>query len=253
MEARRAPVFSASSRRDNLQTTKAAVLYSLILWLSGYFAVRLRAGKLKVFTKSHIIVAAGAGFVVTILFLATSLARLASTDASLLNIVIVKIFTSAFGHMSVFSQWLDEYWSAPFGPSYGTVTFAGPLELLGYSRRIPGLFEQIIELVRRREKQHLHRLPAAHSGLHNPWRTRNSRGPRLCRRLWIPTVARGQWSGLPLLLIAYITTMWTPNHVDLDLQQSHRERRGDNGYALFIRMWRGSLNNRTVSFERQTS
>jgi oligosaccharide repeat unit polymerase len=193
-----------------LQTTKAAVLYAVMVWLSAYFAARLRAGKLTVFTRSHIVVAATVGGLMTALFFATSFARLASTDASLLNVVIAKLFSAAFGHMSVFSQWLAEYWNAPFGPSLGLVTFAGPLELLGYSHRIPGLFEQVISLV-----------VGEMSNIYTAFRP-------LIQDFTIPgalvvlaalgfvgglgfrLVAGGRWSGLPLLLIAYVTTMWTP-------------------------------------------
>lgn len=193
-----------------LQTTKAAVLFAMSLWLSGFFAARLRHGKLAVFTRSHALAALGVGGLVTALFFATSFARLASTDASLLNIVIAKLFTAAFGHMSVFSQWLSGYWNAPFAPSLGTVTFAGPLELFGYSQRIPGLFEQVIDLV-----------VGEMSNIYTAFRP-------LIEDFTIPgalailtflgflggvgfrLVAAGQWSGLSLLLIAYLTIMWTP-------------------------------------------
>jgi oligosaccharide repeat unit polymerase len=193
-----------------LQTTKAAVLFAMTLWLSGYFAARLRRGKFAVFTKSQSFVARGVVAVVTALFFATTFARLAATDASLLNLVVAKLFSAAFSHMSVFSQWLSEYWDQPFNPSMGTVTFAGPLELLGYSRRIPGVFEQVISLV-----------IGEMSNIYTAFRP-------LIEDFTIPgaltilailgfiggvgfrLVAAGQWSGLSLLLIAYLTIMWTP-------------------------------------------
>jgi oligosaccharide repeat unit polymerase len=130
-----------------LQTTKAAVLLSLMLWLSGYFATRLRSGKLAVFTRGHVIlglVLAGAG---TLLFLATSLARLGSTDLGLINTATGKLLGAAFGHMTVLSHWLVDYWNQPFDPTLGKFTFAGPLELAGAGRRMPGLFESLVELI----------------------------------------------------------------------------------------------------------
>jgi oligosaccharide repeat unit polymerase len=130
-----------------LQTTKAALLFSMILWLSGYFATRLRKGKLAVFTKGHVILGASAFFAGTVLFLGTSLARLGSTDLGLLGTATGKLFGSAFGHMTVLSQWLHEYWISPFSPTLGKWTFAGPLELAGIGKRIPGLFEALIELI----------------------------------------------------------------------------------------------------------
>lgn len=193
-----------------LQTTKAAFLYALMLWLSGYFAARLRAGRLAVFTRSHVIVGVGAGVVVITLFLATSLARLASTDASLLNVVIVKLFTSAFGHMSVFSQWLTEYWDTPFAPSFGTVTFAGPLELLGYSHRIPGLFEEVFQLVVGEMSNIYTAFRPLIQDFTIPGALVILTGLGFIGGVGFRLVARGDWSGLPLLLIAYVTTMWTP-------------------------------------------
>ena len=65
-----------------LQTTKAAVLFAIVFWMSGYFAARLRFRKLAVFTRSHLLVATGMGGVLAVFFFAVSLARMASTDAS---------------------------------------------------------------------------------------------------------------------------------------------------------------------------
>ena len=119
----------------------------MTFWLSGYFAARLRAGKLAVFTKGHLLTGAIGAAVMTLFFFGVGLARMASTDLGLLNLVLVKLSTAAFGHMTVFSGWLTEYWSRPFNPSLGTTTFAGPLEKLGYGVRIPGIFPSVVDLV----------------------------------------------------------------------------------------------------------
>ena len=193
-----------------LQTTKAAVLFAMSLWLSAYFATRLRQGKLAVFTKTHVLAAGGLGLFVLALFFATSFARLASTDAALLNIVVAKLVSSAFGHMSVFSQWLTDYWNQPFSPSLGTATFAGPLELLGYSRRIPGVFEQVIDLV-------LGEMSNIYTGFRPLIQDFTIPGALTILAMLgfvggagFRMVAAGKWSGIALLLFAYLTIMWTP-------------------------------------------
>ncbi|MEO5579893.1 MAG: hypothetical protein ABIR58_04490, partial [Gemmatimonadaceae bacterium] len=84
-----------------LETTKAAVLFAIILWFSAYFAARLRLGKLAVFTRRHVAAAAVAGAIVVVFFFAVGLARLASTDVSLAAVVLGKLIGSAFGHMTV--------------------------------------------------------------------------------------------------------------------------------------------------------
>ena len=193
-----------------LQTTKAAILFAIVLWLSGYFATRLRFGKLAVFTRGHLLIAGVLGAILTTFFFAVGLARMASTDVALLDVVLVKLVTSAFGHMTVFSQWLAEYWNQPFDPSLGKVTFAGPLEMLGISQRIPGLFDSVVDLI-----------AGESSNIYTAFRP-------LIQDFTIPGalgilgllgfiggvgfkgVAAGKWSGLPFLLMSYVTIFWTP-------------------------------------------
>ena len=130
-----------------LQTTKSALLMALILWLSGYFTTRLRQGKTAVFTKGHLAIGLAVAGLGTIFFLGTSLARLGSTDLGLIGTASGKLIGATFGHMTVLSQWLTEYWTQPFSPTLGKLTFAGPLELVGAGKRIPGLFESLIDLI----------------------------------------------------------------------------------------------------------
>lgn len=193
-----------------LQTTKAAVLFAMMFWLAGYFSARLRRGVTAVFTRGHILVATAVGTGLAIFFFAVSLARMASTDASLLDLVMRKMLTAAFGHMTVFSKWLAEYWNGDTAPTLGTIVFAGPLEMLGIGHRIPGVFENVVDLV-----------VGETSNIYTGFRP-------LIEDFTIPgalvmlaligfvggvgfrRVASGRWSGLPFLLIAYYTTMASP-------------------------------------------
>ena len=193
-----------------LQTTKAAVLLGIVLWLSSYFAARLRIGKIAVFTKGHLLTGLSVGAGLAIFFLGVGLARLASTDTGLANVVIGKLVTSALGHMAVLSQWLGDYWNQPFEPTLGTVTFAGPRELLGLQQRIPGLFEDIVDLV-----------AGESSNVHTAFRPliQDFTMPGALAILAIlgavggfgfRLVAAGRWIALPLLIIAYVTIFWMP-------------------------------------------
>ena len=228
-----------------LQTTKAAVLFAAVLWLSSYFATRLRFGRLAVFTKRHVILAGVVGGAVGAFFFGVGLARMASTDLSLLSIVFVKLLTSAFGHMTVFSQWLTEYWREPFNPSLGTITFAGPLEMLGYSQRIPGLFEAVVDLI-----------AGESSNIYTGFRP-------LIQDFTIPgalailvllgfvggtgfrLVAAGRWSAVPLLLIAYVTIFWTPITWFWIYNSLTATIAAIGLMVFFIRLWRGALSART--------
>ncbi len=229
-----------------LQTTKAAVLFSMVLWFSTYFATRLRFGNLAVFTRGHILVAGLVGATVTAFFFAVGLARMASTDTSLLNVVLVKLLTSAFGHMTVFSQWLAEYWREPFGPSMGKVTFAGPLEMLGYSQRIPGLFDSVVDL-----------MAGESSNIYTGFRP-------LIQDFTIPgalvilvllgfiggtgfrLVAAGRWSAVPLLIIAYVTIFWTPITWFWIYNSLTATVAAIGLIVFFIRVLRGALSARTA-------
>jgi oligosaccharide repeat unit polymerase len=193
-----------------LQTTKAAVLFSASLWLCSYFATRLRIGNLKVFTRRHVLTAVILGVVVTVFFFAVSLARMASIDTSLASVVRVKLVTAAFGHMSVFSHWLDEYWHQWYTPTLGSYTFAGPLELLGFQQRVPGIFGSVVELI-----------AGETSNIYTGFRP-------LIQDFSIPgavailgilglvsgasyrSVAMGNVGAVPVLIAAYMTILWTP-------------------------------------------
>jgi oligosaccharide repeat unit polymerase len=193
-----------------LQTTKAAVLFAIVLWLSSYFATRLRFGKLAVFTRGHLLVAGIVGGGLLSFFFAVGLARLASTDVSLLNVVMLKLVTSAFGHMTVFSQWLTEYWNQPFSPSLGKVTFAGPLEMLGYSQRIPGLFDSLVDLVAGDTSNIFTAFRPLIQDFTIPGALAVLALMGFVGGVGFRMVAAGKWSGAPLLLVAYVTTLWTP-------------------------------------------
>lgn len=193
-----------------LQTTKGATLFAICLWMASYFAARLRRGRLVVFTRGHLLVAGVFIGCLTAFFLAVQLARLALLDASLLGFVMKKLVTSAFGHMTAFSRWLAEYWNEPFSPSLGTFTFAGPLEMLGYSQRIPGIYDTLVEMA-----------TGDTTNVYTAFRPLIedfTMGGALAvlallgfvGGVGFRLVAIGRWSAVPLLMIAYTTTLWTP-------------------------------------------
>lgn len=194
-----------------LQNTKAAVLFAGILWASSYFAARLRLGRIAVFTKVHVAVAAGLGAVVTVFFIFISLARLASTDLGLLDVVRMKLFSAAFGHMTVFSHWLGDYWAHDnIAPTLGGYTLGGPLEMLGIRTRIPGIFTEFVDLAIG-DTSNVHTafrfliedytIPGALAALG---------AVGLIGGVSFRLVAAGRWAAVPVLMGTYATIMWTP-------------------------------------------
>jgi oligosaccharide repeat unit polymerase len=230
-----------------LQTTKAAVLFSATLWLSSYFAFRLRLGLLKVITRGHVIVAGVFALLAAALFFGVSFARMASTDASLIDIVRVKLVTAAFGHMSIFSHWLSDYWHQPFNPTLGAYTLAGPLELMGLKQRMPGLFENVIELI-----------AGETSNIYTGFRP-------LIEDFTIPgaiailvilglvsgvafrAVNRGNWGAVPVLAAAYMTMLWTPITWFWVYNSLTATVVAIGLIVLFVRSWRRARHTRPLS------
>jgi oligosaccharide repeat unit polymerase len=222
-----------------LQTAKAATLIAMTLWFSCYFATRLRQGKLAVFTRAHLIAALVIGTIVTTFFFAVGLARLATTDVTLLNVVLVKIATSAFGHMTVFSHWLSEYMSSGVSPTLGAVTFAGPLELLGFGHRAPGLFENFVDLA-------IGETSNVFTGFRPLIQDFTVAGALVALALvgavggaGFRLVAAGKWSAVPLLLIAYVTIFWTPVTWFWIYNSLTATVVAIALIVLFVRVWRG--------------
>ncbi len=193
-----------------LQTTKAAVLFSTTLWLCAYLASRLRLGRTSLFTKAHLAVGAVLASIVTVFFFAIGLARLASTDTALLEVVRVKLVTAAFGHMTVFSQWLGEYWNAPFSPTVGEVTLAGPREMLGIQTRIPGVYESVVDLVAGETSNIFTGFRPLIQDFTMPGALAILVLLGFIGGLAYRMVTAGQWAAVPILVAAYMTIIWTP-------------------------------------------
>jgi oligosaccharide repeat unit polymerase len=193
-----------------LQTTKAAVLFSSTLWFCSYFTARVRMGRLGLFTKGHMLVAGLLAGIAVVFFFAIGLARLGTTDVGMIDVVFLKLVTAAFGHMSVFSTWLAEYWQDPFEPKLGVYTFAGPRELLGIARRVPGVFENVVELVAGESSN-------VFTGFRPLIEDFGMIGALIiltvlgfAAGVGFRNVAKGNWGGAPVLIAAYMTIIWTP-------------------------------------------
>lgn len=193
-----------------LQTTKAAVLFSVSLWFSAYLASRLRLGKTGLFTKAHMLVGLVLGTLATVFFFAVGLARLASTDTALLDVVRVKLVTAAFGHMTVFSQWLSEYWNSQFNPTLGEFTFAGPREILGIHERVPGVFGTVVDLIAGETSNIFTGFRPLIQDFTMPGALGILALLGFVAGVAYKKVAMGGWATVPVLVAAYVTIFWTP-------------------------------------------
>ncbi len=224
-----------------LQTTKAAVLFAGTLWLSSYLVARLRQGKLGLFTRGHVAVGLALGFVATVFFFAVGLARMASTDTGLLQVVRVKLVTAAFGHMSVFSQWLNEYWRGPYSPTMGEFTLAGPRELFGIQQRVPGVFGTVVDLIAGETSN-------IFTGFRPLIQDFTMPGALLILGLLgfvggysFRMLAAGRSGSAPVLAAAYMTILWTPITWFWIYNSLTVAVFAIAILILFVRIWRGSV------------
>jgi oligosaccharide repeat unit polymerase len=193
-----------------LQTTKAATLFSMILWISGYMAARVRQGRLDLFSRGHLFAGLGLGGTVLLFVVGISLARLGATDLTLLDVALMKIGGAAFGHMTVFSHWLSSYWIHPDAPTYGQYTFAGLFDRLGLGNRVRGLFEESIMLANGDESNIFTAFRPLIQDFTFPGAlvVLGMAGAVAGRALRL--VSLGRWWAAPLLVATYSTTLWSP-------------------------------------------
>jgi hypothetical protein len=182
----------------------------------------------------------GLSVVVTIFFFAIGLARMASTDLTLLNVVVAKLLSAAFSHMTVFSHWLTEYSGQAFDPSLGSYTFAGPLDLLGFGKRIPGIFENLVELA-------ISETSNVYTGFRPLIEDFTIPGALAILGLvgvaggaGFRLVAAGSWSAVPLLILAYMTILWTPITWFWIYNSLTATVLAIGLIVLFVRIWRGT-------------
>lgn len=129
----------------SLLTTRSTILLAIILWIAGYLGSRVffidqldrlfKPKTLMIFFISFI------GF--TLLFAGTQILRQQS-NTILIDQLILKLKVYFFGYLPAFSSWIDKYHNDHLG--LGTVTFAGPFNLLGLIQRKLGFYEDIVVL-----------------------------------------------------------------------------------------------------------
>jgi hypothetical protein len=162
---------------------------------------------------------------------------------SLLNVVLLKLVTSAFGHMTILSQWLAEYWHQPLDPSLGKITFAGPLEMLGISQRMPGLFDSFIELVAGETSNIYTGFRPLIQDYTIPGALVALAAVGFVGGVGFRLVAIGKWSAVPLLLISYVTIFWTPITWFWVYNSLTATVAAVAFIVFFIRIWRGVRTN----------
>ncbi len=130
------------------QTTKAAVLASLMFWIGSYLACTEYTGG-RPSGRRVVSLALMIGILLASVFGAAESLRsgMAPTPDNILRSAGTgRARTTAFGHMFVFTQWFDDAFQEPPPPTYGSYTFAGPADLLGLSTKASGVYKEASQL-----------------------------------------------------------------------------------------------------------
>ena len=124
------------------QTTRAAVLFAFILFLSGYFASQVflgRSSNYRLFSRKRIPVYLAIILILLFAFAFGDINRVGKVPTiSELNSALRSPRTDSylFGHASAFSQWFQRAWSESENPRFGAATFGGVLTILGVRERV---------------------------------------------------------------------------------------------------------------------
>jgi len=134
-----------------LQTTRAAVVTGLILWISAWFAVRvlLERGRCRIFTKKLVSAFCGIVLVMIALYAGGQVMRGGDMpEVGAIGDVLVSpaARASMLGHISVFSQWFHESRITLVSPAFGAYSVAGVFDQLGLHPRPGGLYGDFYEV-----------------------------------------------------------------------------------------------------------
>lgn len=121
-------------------TEKSSILFCLTMWLGGYLSLQLFNKQIILFRFSTVIKIIATTSVVGAILVLSAFARMGNIDAGLVNDVIDKLYSSLFGHIAAFSNWLSTYDVQNETLYFGKYSFAGIFEFFGISKRDQGLY-----------------------------------------------------------------------------------------------------------------
>ncbi|NKE04704.1 O-antigen polymerase [Mesobacillus selenatarsenatis] len=125
-------------------TTKATILYTVILFLGGIITANESLNDRNyLFTRKNIF--RGIILIPTIIFLFVfiQMSRYGFNDIDGMFRVIKVFKVWAFGHMPAFSVWFNDYYlNGDYSLSYGQYTFSGVFSILNIAERVSGVYSE---------------------------------------------------------------------------------------------------------------
>jgi oligosaccharide repeat unit polymerase len=125
-----------------VETTKAPFLYSLILWMGGYFSAKVFEGSSELFSKKFKKLIKKFFFAIILLFLISKINRynlLEDSSNNIVPILLMKFQIYFFGGLSAFSEWFLNIYSISLSEiGFGRYTF-------GLFDKERGVFSDVME------------------------------------------------------------------------------------------------------------
>ena len=122
---------------------RSGFLLSIVLWLSGWLAVKVLVNDLKFQPRTAVISLIGFSLFI-FLFISVRWLRSGADDPFLILYLLENVRISMFGHITAFSTWMRDYHYT--GLSFGSNTFSGPLDLIGIQEREIGYYKENVLL-----------------------------------------------------------------------------------------------------------
>ena len=122
---------------------RSGLLISIVLWLSGWLAVKVLVNDLKFRPRTVVISLLGFSLFI-LLFISLKWLRSGGDDPFLVLYLLENVRIGMFGHITAFTTWIRDYHYT--GLSFGSNTFSGPLDLLGIQDREIGYYKEHVLL-----------------------------------------------------------------------------------------------------------
>jgi oligosaccharide repeat unit polymerase len=129
--------------QGTILAVRSGFLLSIVLWLSGWLAVKVLVNDLKFQPRTVVISLIGFSLFI-FLFISVRWLRSGADDPFLILYLLENVRISMFGHISAFSTWMRDYHYT--GLSFGSNTFSGPLDLIGIQEREIGYYKRDVFL-----------------------------------------------------------------------------------------------------------
>ena len=123
-----------------LFTEKAGIFFCLSIWISAYLSLTVALNNLKFFNYQIILRLFMSGVILLSILITSAFARLGTVDMGEFEVVLDKLYSTLFGHIAAFSNWLQSFDFINSSLSFGRFTLAGVFDFFGISKRDIGLY-----------------------------------------------------------------------------------------------------------------